>query len=148
MKDKATGRGASIVALVVFATALAGCGGKDHRPKYTPPDLSASEAAILKANNDYWISEVDGARIDAPGVKFLVQPGNTVKVAPGDRTIVVTRSGNSSLVQTGGGHEAFWKFTYPFKAGRTYRIKGGGSAVNPAVKVVDTQTGTETEVGG
>src|SRR5688572_7393924 len=76
-------------ALCWLAAAEVGCAGKDTRPKYSPPNLAADQVATLKANNDYWIAEVDGARIDEPGLKIVVQPGNTVRLQPGERTIVV-----------------------------------------------------------
>ena len=147
MHCKVATRGLVLALLSVLGAAAAGCGGKDPRPKYSPPNLSSSEAAIVKANNDYWIAEVDGARIDEPGVKILVQPGNTVKIAPGDRTVVVTKSGNSAFIQAGGPSRNYWKFSYPFKAGHTYKVGGGGS-MGPGIKITDNQSGTETLVGG
>ena len=126
---------------------VAGCGAKDSRPKYSPPKLAASEVAVLKADSGYWIGEVDGARIAEPGMSMLGQPGNTVKVAPGERTIVVTKSGNSSLVQVGGPSRNFKKFSYPFQAGQTYKIGAGGS-FGRGIKVTNTRTGTDTIIDG
>ena len=123
-----------------------GCGGKDSRPKYSPPKLAASEAATLKADSGFWISGVDGARIDEPGMSLLGQPGNTVKVAPGERNIVVTRSGNSSIVQYGRSRD-FSKFSYSFEAGETYKVGAGGS-FGRGIKVTNTRTGTQTVIGG
>ena len=136
------------VATVVLLAGVVGCGAKDTRPKYVAPKLAASEAATLKADGNYWIDEVDGARIPPPAVTLVVQPGNTVKVAPGERQVVVTRSQNGALVNAGGtGRGNFWKFTYNFRPGHTYKLGGGGS-MGPGIKITDTQTGNATLVGG
>ena len=133
------------VAAVVLLAGLGGCGRKDTRPKYVAPKLAASEAATLKANNDYWIDEVDGAVTKRPGMKVVVQPGNTVKVTPGEHNVVVSKSRTDYLVQQGGG-SSFWRFSYNFRAGRTYKL--GGVGVGKGIKITDTTTGTETVVGG
>ena len=138
-------RGSVVVAVVLLACA-AGCGRKDTRPRYVAPNLAASEVATLKANNDYWIDEVDGAVTKRPGMKVVVQPGNTVKVTPGEHNVVVSRSQSNYLVSPGGGI-SFWKFNYNFRAGHTYKLGGGGS-MGKGIKVTDTNTGTETLVGG
>jgi hypothetical protein len=129
----------------LLLAAVAGCGRKDARPKYVAPSLSASEAATLKANNDYWIEEIDGAVTKRPGMKVVVQPGNTVKVTPGEHRVVVSKSGTDYLVQQGGGSN-FWRFSYNFRAGHTYKL--GGAGVGKGIKITDTNTGTETVVGG
>ena len=141
-------RATSVMGAAVLVATLIGCGGKDNRPNYAAPDLAASEAAILKADNGFWISEVDGAKIDQPGVTLVVQPGNTVKVAPGDRKIKVTTLSNSYLVNVGGGGSSgFTKFSFPFRAGHTYKL-GGPGAFKKGIKVTDTETKTEAIVGG
>jgi hypothetical protein len=141
-------RAASLACATFWITALAGC-AKDVRPNYAPPDLAASEAAVLKADTNLWISEVDGAKVDLPGVSLAIQPGNTVKVAPGDRTIVVSTIQSNTLVAFGGGGGGgnFNRFTYTFRAGHTYKVAGAG-AFKKGVKVIDTQTGTQATVGG
>ena len=137
---------ASAVAAGLLLFLVVGCGGKDPRPKYSPPKLAASEVATLKADSGFWINGVDGARIDQPGVSMLGQPGNTVKVAPGERNIVVTRSGNSSIVQYGPSRN-FSKFSYSFEPGQTYKVGAGGS-FGRGIKITNTRTGTQTVIGG
>lgn len=136
---------AAAAGLLLFLAA--GCGGKDPRPKYSAPKLAASDAATLKADSGFWIGEVDGARIDEPGMTVIGQPGNTVKVAPGERKVAVKRLGNSSLVQVGGPSRSFSRFSYAFEAGQTYKVGAGGS-FGRGIKVTNTRTGTQTVIGG
>ena len=139
-------RGSLVVAVLLLTVAAGGCGRKDTRPRYVAPKLAASEVATLKANNDYWIEEVDGAVTKRPGMKVVVQPGNTVKVTPGEHNIVMSKSRTDYLVQPGGGSN-FWRFSYNFRAGRTYKLGGAGFG-GKGIKITDTSTGTEAVVGG
>jgi hypothetical protein len=139
-------RGYRFVVAALLLAGLAGCGGKDVRPKYVAPNLAESEAATLKADTDFWIDEVDGAVTKKPGVKIVVQPGNTVKVTPGEHSVRVSRSQSNTLVSPGGG-SSFWRFNYNFRAGHTYKL-GGAGFMAKGIKIKDTTTGTETVVGG
>lgn len=124
---------------------LCGCGAKDTRSDYVEPKLAADEVATVKASSDLWIEEVDGSRIKEPGVKVFGQPGNTVKVSPGEHTVVIKRTQGNSLV-TYGSSNSHQKFTYTFRAGHTYKINQ--IAFKSSLKLTDTQTGTEAVVGG
>ena len=123
--------GAWLVPAVVLI--LCGCASSDPRPKYATPGLASDQVATIKAGSGYWVDSVDGARLPGPG--FFAFSGNTVKVAPGDRSIGLDIPGG------------YFQFSYHFRAGHSYTLSNPGPN-SGVVKITDKQTGTSAVVGG
>jgi hypothetical protein len=130
-------RPARVVAAVLLACAAAGCGAADPRPKYVAPALADADAALLKCDWRYRVTEVDGARVEEPPVQFYFAPGNTVKVEPGERKVAIA-------FDDGNRYEA-WRFVYPFQAGRLYKVGAPGGFAK-GVRLTDKSTGTSTVI--
>ena len=120
------------------AAVATGCAAPDPRPVYATPKLAAAELATLKCDWHVNVTEIDGARIPDPPVTFYFAPGNTVKVAPGERTIGVS-------YDDGGNAYGSRRFTYNFQAGHVYKI-GRPGAFASGVRVTDKSTDTSTVI--
>jgi hypothetical protein len=122
-------------AIAGLALLAGGCAG-DPRPKYVAPPLADAQVATLKAEGGMFIDGVDGARIDEMSFNLLGTGGNTVKVAPGERALSITRQSGNSMAR--------WNVKYTFQAGRVYTIGPDNWIAGSNIKLTDQTTKTST----
>jgi hypothetical protein len=136
----------SLLSVLFAVVALTGC-TKDVRPAYVAPQLADTEVALLKgtagmvSGTHCWVDGIDGSKVEG----YTVSPifPKKIKVAPGERTVVV------GVMQQSGNSGTTWKiaFKHNFQKGNTYEV-GYAGFFNRRARLVNLTTKQELGIDG
>jgi hypothetical protein len=132
--------------MVIFvATALLGGCAADDRSSYVEPTLNDNQVATVSGGWGYYISEVDGCRVDSANIT-IDYGGNSVKVTPGEHEFIAHLSMSSPAPTAGGAYATSgindrrtWQYNYTVEAGHHYQI-AATSLLNTDPTITDKQT--------
>ena len=126
--------------LAVLAAALLG-GCAEYRASYFEPNLPPNRLATLTGGWGYYVTQVDGDRVDSSNVQLGGVGGNTVKVEAGTHELMVSvTSGNPQWTRT-----TKWDFNCVLQGGHLYKI-GPSSLLVTNLTVTDEQTNVSIDV--
>jgi hypothetical protein len=119
--------------LVLCAALLGGC-EEDLRQSYTEPVLTVDRVATITGGHGYYVTEIDGDRVDSGNVTWGLFGGNTAKLAAGTHRLRFFLQDPN-----GGNNNRTWYVEYDFEAGHTYHF-GCYSLVDLSLTIVDDKT--------
>ena len=102
---------------------------RDDRAIYTDPGLSDQQVGTFNGGWGYYVTEVDGCKVDGSDVRLATFGGNKVKVTPGGHEFIVDLAmsnqppgENGTGATIGVNNRQEWRFTYMVVAGHHYAI--------------------------
>ena len=134
----------SAFVVVVAAGFLGGCAADDCA-SYVEPTLTDQESATVSGGWGYYITEVDGCRVDSGNIRLSNFGGNKVKVEPGRHEFVAYFSSSNSMGNGTVMHERTWQLYGTVLAGHHYQI-GTVSLFNTNLTITDNETKISQEV--
>ncbi len=122
----------ALAAVLVAALVLIGCEA-DPRQSYVEPKLADSQTAKLTGGFGYYVTEVDGDRVDSGNITLSTFGGNSLKLQTGQHDL------RFHWEDPNGRHSRSWFVRYTFEAGHAYRF-GMYSLFDTALTITDEQT--------
>jgi hypothetical protein len=131
---------------VMLLAAGLGNGCMDDRAPYMEPKGPPARLATLKGGWGYYITEMDGDRVDSGNIRLSYFGGNGLKLTPGDHEFraCFAGSGSNDSGDSGGLNGEItlphkWLVRYQFQPGHTYQL-GPYNFVNTTLTITDVDT--------